>query len=110
MYRAKQYNRFTDEPTRVIKPLFPRYLFARFKMNNLYHKVCFTRGVKRLVCFDHLPTIVDEKIIDLIRAREDKDGLIRIEPCPLPGDEVVIKEGPFKDFLAMFERTVSGAD
>lgn len=110
MYRAKLRNRFTGETTRMIKPLFPRYIFARFKVDDLYHKVSFTRGVRNLVCFNHRPTTVDGQIIDLIRAREDKDGFIKIEEETLPGDEVVINKGPFKDFLAIFERTLSGAD
>ncbi|MGH9754026.1 MAG: transcription termination/antitermination NusG family protein, partial [Blastocatellia bacterium] len=44
-----RFNEFTGEPSYFIKPLFPGYLFSRFALNNLLHKVRFTRGVHSVV-------------------------------------------------------------
>src|ERR671927_412108 len=60
---------YTDESKSVISPLFPTYIFARFKLNDFYHKVRYTRGLSRLVSVIDTPCPVDEQIINLIRQR-----------------------------------------
>jgi len=103
-------NSFTDEKCYVVKPLFPRYIFARFSVNNEYHKVSYTRGVQAVVSFNHEPTIVDDEVVELIRSRESKDGLVRVQEAFLAGDLVRINDGPMKNLLGVFERTMSDSD
>src|ERR1044072_1269488 len=45
--RVKKYNQFSGQLSRIAKPLFPGYIFARFKFNEVYHRIRFTRGVHR---------------------------------------------------------------
>lgn len=104
MYKARRVNQYTGEVDYRAKPLFPGYIFARFKINDLYHKVCLTRGVRSLVWFDNRPPAIDEEVIMLIQSRQGKDGLIRIGEEISPGDEVIIKNGPLKNLAAIFER------
>jgi transcription antitermination factor NusG len=94
----------------LIKPLFPNYLFARFNLRDLYHKVRFTRGVRRLVSFDDTPSVVSAEVIDLIRSRLGRDGLVRIGEPLAVGDAVEIKGGPFKDLMGIFERETKDSD
>jgi transcriptional antiterminator RfaH len=54
--RKLRYNQFAIAPNYVVKPLFPRYIFAQFRMDNLYHKVRFTRGIYNVVSFGEGPT------------------------------------------------------
>jgi len=50
-----------------------------------------------------MPYTVDPEIIDSIRSRED-GGLIRIDPPEFsPGDRVMVREGPFKGILGIFQ-------
>ncbi len=77
--RERRYNQFANVPTYVTKPLFPRYIFAQFKINDLYHKVRFTRGVYSVVSFGEGPTPIDEEIITLIRSNIKEDGFVRID-------------------------------
>ncbi len=102
-------NQFTGQSTRVGKPLFPGYIFARFRFNDFYHKIKFTRGVHSVVCFDNHPAPVDEEIVDLIRARIGKDGFVK--PAELKaGDEVVINNGRFQQLQGVFESEMQEAD
>jgi transcriptional antiterminator RfaH len=103
-------NQFTGQLTRVVKPLFPGYIFARFRFNDLYHKIRFTRGVHSVVRFDNHPTPVDEEIIDLIRSRLGTDGLVKTLAELKAGDEVVINEGRFQKLHGVFEREMQDAD
>jgi transcriptional antiterminator RfaH len=91
---------------KVVKPLFPRYIFARFKASEMLHKVTYTRGVNSVVSFGGSPTPVDDQIIDTIRSRITEDGYVRLGEKLEAGDAVVIKAGPFKDFKGIFEREV----
>jgi len=78
--KIKEYrrNQFTGVATQMPKPLFPRYIFARFSVTRSLHKISFTRGVQRVVSFDEKPTSIDDEVIALLQARVDTDGFMRI--------------------------------
>lgn len=91
----------------VVEPLFPGYIFACFDRESHSHMVRYTRGVKYIVGKSN-PISVPEEIIGAIRTRLEGD-FVRMEPEDLAhGDRVLIKEGPFRDFYGIFERSVPG--
>jgi transcriptional antiterminator RfaH len=108
--QVKKYNQFTGRSTQVIKPLFPGYIFTRFKFNELYHRIRFTRGVHSLVCFNNQPIQIDDEIIDLIRYRIGDDGFVQEFEQLRAGDEVVINDGRFQNFCGVFEREMPDSD
>lgn len=97
-------NFYTGEPKHIIKPLFPRYIFARFSVRPLIAKVRFTRGVRSIVSFGDRPTPVENHIIDLIKSRLEKDGYVRIREKLKPGDPVTVEDGILKNLKGVFER------
>lgn len=106
-YRLRRrHNQPTGARSDQYKPLFPRYVFAHFRVNELYHKVRFTRGVRDLVCFDEQPARVDDEIIAVLRSWQTTNAFIGLQQFN-PGDKVVIKEGPFERLSAIFERSTS---
>jgi transcriptional antiterminator RfaH len=108
--RARRYNQFITVPTYVTKPLFPRYIFAKFKMNKLYQKICFTRGICSVVSFGESPAPVDEEIIALIQSNIKEDGFVRIYEEITPGDKVIVEDGPLKNFAGVFVREMQDTD
>jgi len=108
--RDCRYNQFSGAPTYTVKPLFPRYIFGRFELGALLHKIRFTRGVHSVVSFGGRPVSVDDEVITLIRGRMNEDGCVRIAEQFNPGDEVLIKDGPLKNFVGIFERAVGASD
>lgn len=94
------------QPSYLVKPLFPRYLFARFRANELMHKVYYTRGVHSLVKFGELPTPVDDEIIELLRSQSTPEGFVRVGEELKPGDRVRVISGPLRNFIGIFEGTV----
>src|SRR5688572_20278438 len=110
-FEERRYNIYTGAVTRYAKPLFPSYLFARLRANDLYHKVRYTRGVRQFVSFGDCLTIIDEEMITMIQSRIREDGFARIDDDDFkPGDHVIIKEGPLKTFAGIFEREMNGAE
>lgn len=93
-----------------IKPLFPRYIFARFNVNDSLRKISFTRGVEYVVNFGGWPTPVDGQIVDLIKMQLGDDGCVRIGEQLVAGDIVLIKSGPLKNFMGVFERELKNTD
>jgi transcriptional antiterminator RfaH len=88
----------------VIKPLFPNYIFCKFRCAEFLRLVRYTRGVRKIVGAGDSPTPVDDEIIRIVHERM-KDGYVMIEPPELrPGDQVVVEEGPLKGFIGIFER------
>ena len=104
--KAVRRNPFTDAPNYVTKPLFPRYVFARFNAASLLHKVWFTRGVHSVVTFDESPARVDDEIIALLRAQEGEDGFVRLGDDFKYGDKVRIESGSFKDLVGILDRDI----
>src|SRR3546814_5102201 len=64
-----------------------------------------TLGVARLVAAADAPVAVPEAVIEGLRAREGKDGCVRLEPQRhlKNGDKVRVTEGAFESFLGLSE-------
>jgi transcriptional antiterminator RfaH len=104
--RARRRVRPQNGSLYIEKPLFPRYLFARFDVNTYSHRVTFTRGVHNIVRFGNSPAPVDDQIIEIIQLRMGVDGFVQIGEKFKSGDRVVIQEGPFKSLIGIFEGEV----
>jgi len=102
--KSRRVNEFSGATTYITKPLFPRYIFAKFNASRTLSKISFTRGVYYVVSFGGQPTPIDEDIVEIIKSRIDQDGLVRIGEELNQGDKVVIKAGPLRDFEGMFEQ------
>jgi transcriptional antiterminator RfaH len=103
-------NKYNNNRIWMIKPLFLRYLFARFRFNALGHKIRYTRGVRELVGFGETPLPIDDEIITLIRSRHDEFGYVKLEEEIFPGAEVVVKDGIFKGIHGIFERNIGNSE
>jgi transcription elongation factor/antiterminator RfaH len=108
--KERSYNQFTNEPILVTRPLFPRYIFARFAFEELLHKVSYTRGVHSVVNFNGAPAPVDDEIIAFMQAQVDTDGYVKIGGELKAGDMVRIDRGPFRDLIGIFDREMKEAD
>ena len=106
--KTRYFNCYTG-PRYEIKPLFPRYVFARFNLDDLYHKIRYTRGVHSLVSFNGAPTPVDDEIIALIKSRT-VDGVVSLEDRLTSGDWVTVEDGPLRSFTGIFEREMKETD
>jgi transcriptional antiterminator NusG len=108
--RECRINQFSGALTYYIKPLFPRYLFARFKASELLHKIYFTRGVHSIVSFGSGPIPVDDEIIALLQSQVGEDGFVRLGNELKPGDKVKITGGAFENLSGVFERGLKDSD
>ena len=93
------------------KPLFARYIFAYFDVDQLLHKVNYTRGVEHVVSFgDDAPIPIDDSVIDFIKERVDKDGFIQLGDELKCGDTVEIRSGPLKHLVGIFQKWIKATD
>ena len=105
--KKKQVNEFSGKAVYFSRPLFPRYIFAKFDAETLLHKVCNTRGVQKVLCIDYSPVPVADEIILLIQSKVFEDGFIRLDDTLKRGDEVLIKNGSMKGLNGIFDRTMT---
>lgn len=103
-------NQYTGKPTNVIKPLFSRYIFARFEAESMLHKIRNTRGICGVVSFGGGPTPVNDEIINLIQLRMTQDSFVRLDEEYSSGEELMIKDGPFKGMAGIFNHLTKSAD
>lgn len=104
--KKKQLNEFTGKATYFSRPLFPRYIFARFDAEKLLHKISNSRGVQGILNIDHVPVPVDDEIVALIQSRVAEDGFVSLDEPFSHGDEVRIKNGSWPDINGIFDRTM----
>lgn len=95
---------------KILKPLFPSYLFGRFKLNEKYALVKYGHGVKEIVGFGGYPLPVPDEIIETIRTRGGGGNIIRKARRFRKGDLVAINAGPFKDITGVFDHWVSDTE
>ena len=108
--KARRVNPFTGLSTFVIRPLFPRYIFARFNLEALLHKVRYTRGVANVVGFGGHPAPVDDYIIEMMQLQVGDNECIKIGETLKYGDRMLIKAGPLKNFIGIFERELDQSE
>lgn len=101
---------FTGVSSNVVRPLFPRYVFAQFQVASSLRRVCFTRGVHSVVSFGNGPTSIDDAIIELIQSRVGEDGLVKLDNELNEGDPVMIDSGPLQDITGIFQNDIEGTD
>lgn len=94
-----------------IKSLFPSYLFIKVDLDdaNIHRMIRYTRGVRRVLGDGAAPVSVPEEMINIIRERVGKDGVIEQRITLKKGDEVRIRTGPFKDLIGILEKPVSAS-
>ena len=107
--KEQRRNQFSGALTAYTKPFFPRYIFARFEVEQLLPKVWFTRGVRSVVSSGGSPSQVDDEIIEFFQMRTDKDGFVRFGEDLKPGDRVMIKGGLLNSLVGVFEREMDDA-
>jgi transcriptional antiterminator RfaH len=108
--RERRYCQYSSNYKAVVKSLFPRYIFVRFEASKFLHKVCYTRGVQSVISFGNGPVPVHDEVLSMIRKRIGADGFVKTIDEMEPGDEVLIKDGPFKGFSGVFDHNIKGSD
>jgi transcriptional antiterminator RfaH len=91
----------------IEKPLFPNYLFVKLILAHHYYQTKWTKGVARFVGWGDMPTPIAEEALEIIRNRMDEGGRVKMGLDLKLGEEVRIKSGPLKDFIGIFDGTVS---
>ena len=99
--------------SRKSRPYFPNYLFAHVDLDVVKASVLrWMPGASGIVSFDGTPASVPELLIDAIRRQIDYLTVLeqQLKDDIKPGDLVVIQEGPFAGYNAIFDVGVSGRD
>src|ERR1700722_5195972 len=93
-----------------IAPLFPCYVFARFDLQSQYFDVKYMAGVRAIVSAGTDPLAVPEAIVSDIRSRGGDDVIEIPDKLIDAGERVVVVDGPFRGFEAIFQRYLAGAE
>ena len=95
-------------PRHTSVALFPSYAFVLIQLQ--WHAARWAPGVVRLITNGgEGPAHVPDRIIEELRAREGRDGLITLPPPPRPGDrfqpgdKVRVTTGPLTGFVGLVE-------
>lgn len=95
----------------ALEPLFPGYLFARFRLeSDIVDKVRWTPGVRRLLGDGENPTAVPDDVIDYLLERIGESGYVATDVGMVAGTKVRFRNGPFALLEGIIERRASRSD
>lgn len=101
--RIRRTGRYQD----VVQPLFPSYVFIRIHpLRAQWRPILSTIGVRTLVRFGDMPSLLEDGFIQGLRAREENRVIVRSSPIVQPakpyqaGQKVQINGGPFDRAVA----------
>lgn len=98
---------------RKSRPYFPGYVFIRTDLERVgLSTLHWMPGAAGVVAFGGQPAWVPENLINAIRRRVDRLNAAGGEFLSglQPGDPVVIREGPFAGYRAIFDARLSGEE
>ncbi|RON17221.1 transcriptional activator RfaH [Pseudomonas brassicacearum] len=87
---------------RVLESLFPGYLFIHLSRNDNWAPLRSTRGVSRIVEFNHGPATVAEHVIEHLRARCFESADAHVDHDLKPGEHLQILRGPLSTLEGIF--------
>jgi transcriptional antiterminator RfaH len=91
-------------PVRIIEPLFPCYIFARFVLEAHLDEVRHVNGVSNLVHFGHGIPIIPDPVIDELKLCFEAEETMAVEEPLRPGVKVTVAEGSFIGFRGIMVR------
>src|SRR5262249_21217619 len=95
----------------VLRPLFPGYLFARFRAAVSLRAVKYSRGILRVVGGGAQPWPVDDFVIEDIRERIGPGGCVELCEDPFKrGERVSVTKGPLAGWSGIFDSELSDAE
>lgn len=100
----RQARRRNGRKVSVIAAMFPRYLFIRLnEETDNWGPIRSTLGVVSVVRFGQAPAAVPDVLIELLRKREDAEGiqLLPVEEYRV-GEKIRITEGGFAGYEGIF--------
>lgn len=101
--KTEVWSRRKDRHKKILKPLFPGYLFVHTELDNYTHlELVKTKGVVRILGNNSIPVPVsDQEIISLKILIESR---IPVAPCDMfkNGDRVMVMEGPLRGVIGTF--------
>lgn len=98
--RYAKIRRHARKIDRVVRPLFPGYLFIALDLaRDRWRSVRSTLGVVNLVMSGELPVPLPCEALDAIRAREDARGLVSpsLSPALAVGSRIKLLDGIFAE-------------
>lgn len=102
--RVRKRRRHARRSELVRAPLFPGYIFVRLDREAArWRSINGTFGVRQLICQGERPLPLPDAVIAEIHARQDEEGLVRLDPPPFaPGQKLRIEAGTFSDLTGLF--------
>jgi len=105
---TSQFN--SGKAIKMLKPLFPGYIFVQFDLMQNYPLVKWGKGVNKILGFGKYPTPIADEVVSIIRSRTGEKNIVKRAYDLSKNDHIRITSGPLKDLLGIFERWVSGSE
>jgi len=100
------YIRIDQRGKKILKPLFPTYMFLRFDADRGdWYRLRYVQGVKYVLPKDSTPVSIRDDYIEWIRQRVEvhNSGAIDLAKKLQQGDKVTVSNGPLQSLEEVFQ-------
>ena len=102
-----KFNFSINKENKMLKPLFPGYIFVNIKSENNWTKIDNTFGIKRVLKFGKKPYFLSEEILKKIKNKCNSKDVLKKEINNLKnGDKVKINKGRMGFIDAIFKEFI----
>jgi len=107
--RIYQTHRRNGRYVKTVEAFFPRYLFINLDTErDNWAPIRSTFGVSKMICFDGIPAVVPDELIQALRSNDDEDGIQSLKQKNLMlGDKVTIVDGPLAGYQGIYQQQKS---
>jgi transcriptional antiterminator RfaH len=95
---------------RITEALFPGYFFARFSLREMLPQVRRAHGVSGILRFGNWYPVIEDSIIEELRAETEGGTLGELTPDLVPGDRVRLVVGPLAGLEAVITHVLPGSE
>ena len=105
--RIYKLNLSINKTNKILKPLFPGYIFVNVKCENSWSKIDNTFGIKRVLKFGEKPCFLSDEILKKIKKKCNSKDIFKKEINYLKnGDKVKINKGRMGFIDAIFKEFI----
>lgn len=90
----------------VLRPLFPRYIFAKINNSNLWYQINNTSGVNNILMNNNTPSYISEQAFNSFVKQFNKNGILELNKNLKSGDLIKVNNSSFQKYKIIFKEYI----
>lgn len=104
--KYRTFIRHARKVSRVLRPVFPRYIFAKINNSNLWYQINNTSGVSNILMNNNTPSYISGEAFESFAKQFNKNGILELSKDLKSGDLIKINNSSFQKYKIIFKEYI----